>query len=326
MNIPALQGNWVDLVIILILIYFLSEAWRHGFWVLLADFVSFFGSLLISLAGYKLASKFLQNNFSFSHSTSNALGFLLVAIISEAVLGYLFAHLISRLPEKLWKSKYQKYLGIIPALGEGFILIAFILTFILSLPVNPQLKEAVSESQIGSLIIRQTSGIEGKINDIFGGVVDDALTYFTVEPGSKESIPLDVGSLNLTVDTKSEGEMLTALNQERSSRGISGLSWSSVITEVARAHARDMWERHYFSHYSPEGQDVGDRLNAAHISYTVAGENLALAPTIKTAMTGFMNSPGHRANILDSRFHKVGIGVIDNGFYGKMFVQVFTDQ
>jgi uncharacterized protein YkwD len=52
---------------------------------------------------------------------------------------------------------------------------------------------------------------------------------------------------------------------------------------------------------------------------------LALAPTLATAHTGLMNSEGHRANILEPKFKRVGIGVIDNGVYGKMFVQVFTD-
>lgn len=325
MNIPALHGNWVDLAIILVLIYFVSEAWRHGFWVLLADFVSFLGSLLISLRGYKLVAGLLEANFSFSRPVSNALGFLVTAIISEAVLGYIFAHLISRLPERFWKSKYQRYLGIIPALGEGLILIAFILTFILGLPINPQLKEAVSHSKIGGVIVKETSGVEKKINEIFGGVVEESLTYFTIKPGSKETVPLDVESENLSVDTQSEEQMFAMVNQERRNRGAAELTWSLAIAEVARAQARDMWVRKYFSHYSPEGKDVGDRLNAAHINYSFAGENLALAPTVETAMMGLMNSEGHRANILEPRFHKVGIGVIDNGFYGKMFVQVFMD-
>ncbi|MCJ7805761.1 CvpA family protein [Patescibacteria group bacterium] len=325
MKIPALHGNWVDLVIILVLIYFISEAWRHGIWVLLADFAAFLGSLLISLRGYKFAAGILESNFSLSHSIANALGFLLTAILSEALLGYVFAHLITKLPEKYWNSKYSKYLAILPALGEGLILIAFILTFILGLPVNPQLKEAESKSKIGGLIIKETSGVEKKINEIFGGAVNESLTYFTIKPGSKESVPLTVGSQNLSVDSQSEEQMFAMVNKERTSRGVAALTWSPAITEVARAHAKDMWVRQYFSHYSPEGQDVGDRLTAAHISFSFAGENLALAPTVETAMTGLINSEGHRANILEPRFHKVGIGLIDNGFYGKMFVQVFTD-
>ena len=65
-------------------------------------------------------------------------------------------------------------------------------------------------------------------------------------------------------------------------------------------------------------RDARDQLSAA-------GENLALAPTTEFAHEGLMNSPGHRANILNGQFRRVGIGVLDGGIYGKMFVQEFTD-
>jgi uncharacterized protein YkwD len=94
---------------------------------------------------------------------------------------------------------------------------------------------------------------------------------------------------------------------------------------VARDYARDMWQRNYFGHVSPEGKSVADRLDEAGITFQVVGENLALAPTLTTAHIGLMNSEGHRANILEPDFKRVGIGVIDNGIYGKLFVQIFTD-
>ena len=66
-------------------------------------------------------------------------------------------------------------------------------------------------------------------------------------------------------------------------------------------------------------------MNKANIEFTYAGENLALAPSTPLAMQGLMNSPGHRANILNPNFKKIGIGVIDGGIYGKMYSQEFTD-
>ncbi len=93
----------------------------------------------------------------------------------------------------------------------------------------------------------------------------------------------------------------------------------------ARNHATDMWEQEYFGHVSPQGQDVGDRLDGEDVDFRLAGENLALAPTLETAHKGLMNSQGHRENILDADYEQMGIGVVDNGVYGKMFVQVFSD-
>jgi len=69
--IPALRGNWVDLIIIIVLVYFATEAWRHGFWVIIVDFLSFLGALAISLATYKFTSDFLKDNFNISHSLAN---------------------------------------------------------------------------------------------------------------------------------------------------------------------------------------------------------------------------------------------------------------
>jgi uncharacterized protein YkwD len=81
----------------------------------------------------------------------------------------------------------------------------------------------------------------------------------------------------------------------------------------------------FFSHYDKEGRSPFDRMDDARIAYLSAGENLALAPNTDLAMQGLMNSPGHRANILSKNFGHVGIGVMDGGIYGKMFVQEFTN-
>ena len=135
MNTPSLNGNWVDLVIVLILIYFASEAWRHGVWVILADFVSFLGALLVALRAYKFSASFLRSNFTLSHPLSNALGFLITAIALEAIFGFLLGHALTKLPKKYWQNKWSRFLALLPAVGEGLVLIAFILTLILGLVI-----------------------------------------------------------------------------------------------------------------------------------------------------------------------------------------------
>lgn len=320
-----LNGNWVDFIIILSLVFFAHEALRVGFWVILADFASFFGSLLISLRIYPLASALLRSNFSFTGNMSNAIGFLLSAIVAEGLLGIVFGYLISLLPRRLRESRVDKILALIPVAGEGIILISFILTLIISLPVAPLLKKSISDSRIGAYLLSQTSGVEKKMSDIFGKAVEDSLTHLIVEPDSKESVPLQIEVGDLVVDSEGERAMLALVNKERSDRGLGILVWSDNLCNVARTHATDMWKRKYFSHYSPEGEDVGDRLGNVGIIYLIAGENLALAPTLTLAHSGLMNSEGHKANILEQKFNKIGIGVVDNGIYGKMFVQVFTE-
>lgn len=324
-SMNVIGGNWVDLVILIILAYFASEAWRLGFWIILADFLGFLVSILISLWGYQYASQFLQNNFSLPHSVSNALGFLLVAGFAEGFFGYLFFRLIKTIPYKFWRKPWNNLAAIIPSLGQGIIIISFILMLLVSLPVVPSLKKDITKSRIGGFLVKETSGVEARLNEIFGGLVNDSLTYLTVKPGSTLTIPLNIGEERLTIDEVSENEMVNLVNQERQKRGIGTLSLRKELVPVAETHAIDMWQRHYFGHISPEGYSVKERIEKMNISFNIVGENLALAPTLETAHIGLMNSEGHRANILDPEFKRIGIGVVDNGFYGKMFVQIFTD-
>ena len=91
-----LNGNYIDLIIIAILFYFASEAFRHGFWIILADFTSFFGSLVLSLRFYNPISEFLKLNFDLNLSIAKAIGFLVAAILFESILGHLFGYLIQK--------------------------------------------------------------------------------------------------------------------------------------------------------------------------------------------------------------------------------------
>lgn len=325
MNLPSLHGNWVDLVVIFFLAYFISEAWSVGFWVVLADFLGFLLSLVVSLKTYTFSAELLRSNFSLPHSLSNALGFLITAGLSEFVFSLILAELLKKIPYKFWKKPWSNIAATLPALGQGLVLTSFVLTLIIGLPILPKVKSDITDSKIGGFLVKNTSGIEARLKEIFGGIVEDSLTYLTVKPGSRESIPITVEDKGLTVDEVSERRMFRLVNEERKKRGIRELSLREELVPIARNHARDMWTRKYFGHVSPEGEDVGDRLDKVGIKYTLAGENLALAPTLITAHNGLMNSEGHRANILEPKFKRLGIGVIDNGVYGKMFVQIFTD-
>jgi uncharacterized protein YkwD len=86
-----------------------------------------------------------------------------------------------------------------------------------------------------------------------------------------------------------------------------------------------MFARGYFAHDTPEGRDPFERMREAKIRFETAGENLALAPTVQVAHRGLMNSPGHRANILNAQFGRVGIGIMDGGIRGLMISQEFRN-
>ena len=145
------------------------------------------------------------------------------------------------------------------------------------------------------------------------------------DSGTTTPPPTNTNPSNFSL-TADEQQMLDLVNKERTSRGLAALKVNATLTQVARAHSRDMINRSYFSHNNPDGKTPFDRMKAAGVTYRTAGENIAGAPSTQTAHTNLMNSSGHRANILNSNFTEVGIGIIDGGRYGKMFTQNFIGR
>lgn len=119
-----------------------------------------------------------------------------------------------------------------------------------------------------------------------------------------------------------EWKMLKLVNKDRKRHGLEKLRMQQDLREVARKHSRDMARKAYFEHENIKGQTPFDRLDEARITDVIAGENLAKIrgfnnPVVR-AEIGLMNSPGHRANILNKDYNTVGIGIIksvDQSFY-----------
>ena len=175
--------------------------------------------------------------------------------------------------------------------------------------------------------MRATVGLERPLEGMFGPALRQTFGFLTVKPEAEsgETVALKFQVPAPAVDPDAEERMLSLVNAERSGRGLAPLAMDPAVRRLAQAHATDMFQQGYFSHTGRDGRSPFDRMRDARILYGTAGENLALAPTTEFAHDGLMNSPGHRANILNAAFHRVGIGVLDGGIYGKMFVQEFTD-
>ena len=98
------------------------------------------------------------------------------------------------------------------------------------------------------------------------------------------------------------------------------------VQRVARIKAQDMVDNNYFSHESPTYGSPFDMLKSFKVSYKTAGENIAGNSSNSGAVTAWMNSSGHRANILNSSFTYTGIGVVNSSRYGKIYVQFFIGK
>ncbi len=110
--------------------------------------------------------------------------------------------------------------------------------------------------------------------------------------------------------------LLAGTNQQRSGNGLSGLAINGQLNQAAQAKANDMSSRNYWSHNTPEGNPPWVFFDAAGYSYSRAGENLAYGfLTSDETITGWMNSPSHRENVLNTGYTEVGFGFADVADY-----------
>lgn len=123
-----------------------------------------------------------------------------------------------------------------------------------------------------------------------------------------------------------EKEVFDLINKQRTNNGLDALKNDSEIQRVARIKAQDMVDNNYFSHTSPTYGSPFNMLKSFKISYKTAGENIAGNSSNSSAVTAWMNSSGHKANILNSNFNYTGIGVVNSPKYGKMYVQLFIGK
>ena len=126
--------------------------------------------------------------------------------------------------------------------------------------------------------------------------------------------------------TSDELEVFNLINAKRTANGLAPLKIDDELQNVARIKARDMVDNNYFSHTSPTYGSPFDMIKSFRISYKTAGENIAGNSENKGAVEAWMNSSGHRANILNSSFNYTGIGVVKSNKYGKVFVQMFIGK
>jgi uncharacterized protein YkwD len=123
---------------------------------------------------------------------------------------------------------------------------------------------------------------------------------------------------------RTEAEVVALTNRERAAAGLPPLAADPLLTRAARAHSADMVARDFYSHTAPDGSRPWDRATAAGAARRSIGENIACGQRSPAeVVTGWMNSPGHRANILKPDFTHIGIGFAGGGRAGTYWTQLF---
>jgi uncharacterized protein YkwD len=149
---------------------------------------------------------------------------------------------------------------------------------------------------------------------------------FALDFGSRRSSP--VKSKQNSILAK-ERFILTEINRVRSNRGLPELKVNGELQEIARRHSSDMASSGYFSHTDQTGRGLKERLGQAQRTPFVAGENLHrndFPDSAREAIRGWIQSPGHRQNILNGNYSETGIGVAVDSRGLVFFTQIFLGR
>jgi len=120
-----------------------------------------------------------------------------------------------------------------------------------------------------------------------------------------------------------EQALFDAANQERAARRLAPLKWNPALASAARAHAQKMARENTLSHQFPGEMDLGTRVRLAGVRFRAVAENVAQGPSAASIHTQWINSPPHRANLLDPELDSIGIAVAEG--QGQLFaVQDFS--
>jgi uncharacterized protein YkwD len=321
----------VDLVVVLFVVLVAWNGYRAGFLIEVAGLARIVVGVVAAARFFSLPATWLGANTGLPPVLANLISFIAIFALTQIVLTFVYAvtvypavRLLHAIPGL---GGIDRLLGIVPAALQALFWAAFALSAVLLLPISPPLQTAITNSRLGNALVVDLSRYEPRLQALLGNATRNTLLYITPPATATEgTVQLHFpANLHLTTDAAAEQTMLDYVNQQRTQRGLAALRLDPTLTAIARTHNADMFQRSYFSHNTPDGHTPFDRMQAAGITYTSAGENIAYAPNVTIADTGLMNSPEHRANILRPQFSRVGIGILSGGLFEEMYTQDFAN-
>ena len=311
----------IDIILIVTVILFVGLGFKRGFLNSFFQLVQWVGAFTIALLLYNNTAQLVDQYFSVSEEWQKPLSFLLLFITTLFVLSLLFILLKKKLAPEAQFSYVNKIAGLIPGFLTGTI-VAVLLAKVFVVSVWYSEPGKAGNSILVASLNDATNWIDGSMEAVFDAPGQSRISgsFETAYSASEE-----FKSETFTARPDLELLMLRMVNAEREKTGLQILVPDDKLQLAAQQHAADMFSRGYFSHNTPEGINPFERMRKMSIKYAYAGENLAHSFNLDEAHSGLMNSPGHRANILNKNFGKVGISILDSDINGLMLVQEFSN-
>jgi uncharacterized protein YkwD len=317
--------NLVDLLLVVVVLLGMGSGWRQGFISGVLSLATLAASLLFALAFYAPVASWLVRQSWLADPWAAPAAFGAVLIAASLVTGGVARALMRHLPHGVHAVGLNRWLGLVPGAVIGCIHAAVVAVVLPALPLTERIAEEVRESTLAERLGEPAERLEAVLRPIFEPAVKRSMRSLTIAPESHESVKLPFSVANARPRPDLEAAMLVLVNEERGKAGLPALQADPQALDTARAHSQDMFARGYFSHIGPDGASPFDRMRGNGLRFRTAGENLALAPTLAMAHKGLMNSPGHRANILQPAFGRLAIGILDGGRHGLMVTQTFRN-
>ena len=317
--------NGVDLFLVLIFLLSVGSGYKQGFIAGIFSLFIWLGSLVVALFLYQYLADWLLTIFPKLQVWAVPLSFLIILIVIRSILSLITDRFLSHIPKESHHNHINKFGGIIPGAINGMVWATILSALLLAIPLSDAITQKARESKIANRLSAYVEWLDEKFAPVFDEAVAKTINKVTVDPESEKSVRLPFTVSNPDPRPELEAEMLDMLNEERRKKGLDPLQADEESKTVARNHSLDMFSRGYFSHISPEGQTPGNRMRKGGVRFITSGENLALGQTLLICHNGLMNSPGHRANILNPAYGRVGIGILDGGKYGLMITQNFRN-
>lgn len=317
--------NAVDVLIVAALVLAIVTGIRAGFVATLYGLITWIVAIPVALLLQGPLGALIAR-IGLAAPVARTLGFVLVLLLVEGAFAAVGAIAVAPFVKRVHTDRVlgpaDRALGVIPSMLRTLVIAAVALAAALVLPVGNDVRATIDGSRIGQVLVEQVAAAQPALGALAGQ--DEGAPLFVTKLGADQSQKLELpDTLTLVPDPDAEAEMLRLLNAERTSRGLAALELDPRLVPIARQHSEEMFRLKYFGHQSPVSGSPFDRIAAAKIGYSRAGENLAYAQSVAVAHRGLMDSEGHRENILRPEFTRVGIGVVSAGSYGRMFTQLF---
>lgn len=317
--------NAVDIAILTVVGVLAVVGMRRGFVLGSLDLLGVAVAIGVAAVYYRHLINPLVDR-GISHGTAAILAFSALNVAALFLVSLITRALFH--PLLRWRSPWplrwsNGVLGLIPGALKGLALAAVVVLPLAFLQRPLVLSNEVRDSRLASPLIAGGLDVLYEATDRYDIDLGDFAVITSRPAEGPVELPFKVTS-GLVDDNAAATDMLVLVNRERATAGLDPVVADADLAAVAVEHSEEMFQLGYFAHVSPVSGEPSDRLKTAGIQYIATGENLAYAPSLRVAHVGLMNSPGHRANILNPRFTRLGIGVARSPNRGMMFTQEFA--